>query len=105
MESPSHLPQQPQILSKSPNYIQKPPKTNNIITSITNKNQIVIPIQFLNESFDSSLSLNTTHSSLNINLTKPEKELKEEIERVTKLIEEKEKAIINYQSLIKEVTI
>jgi hypothetical protein len=31
--------------------------------------------------------------------------LKEEIERVTKLIEEKEKAIINYQSLIKEVTI
>ena len=95
-------PQSSQAHSKSPNYLQKPTKSN-LNTNITKSQSIDIPIHFLNESFNSSLSIGQTQSSLNINLTKSEKELKEEIERVKKLIEEKETAINNYQSLIKEV--
>jgi predicted DNA-binding ArsR family transcriptional regulator len=49
------------------------------------------------------LSIGQTQSSLNISLTKSEKELKEEIERVRKLIEEKQTSINNYQTLNKEV--
>ena len=102
MATPPQFSQSSQTHSKSPNYIQKSIQSN-LNTNITKSNSIDIPIHFLNESFNSSLSIGQTQSSLNISLTKSEKELKEEIERITKLIEEKQTSINNYQTLIKEV--